>query len=103
MALEEVEVGDPGPGEVRVRHVAVGLNFADTYFRSGLYPSPLPAGLGVEGSGVVEAVGAGVAGFAAGDRVAYTGSPLGAYATTRLMPADSLVKLPDDIPLEPAA
>jgi NADPH2:quinone reductase len=103
LRLESVEVGDPAPGEVRVRHVAVGLNFADTYFRSGLYPSPLPAGLGVEASGVVEAVGAGVAGFAAGDRVAYTGSPLGAYSTTRLMPADSLVKLPHDIAFETAA
>ena len=70
-------MGEPGPGEARVRHVAVGLNFADTYFRSGLYPSALPAGLGVEAAGVVEAVGAGVDNVSAGDRVAYTGSPLG--------------------------
>jgi NADPH2:quinone reductase len=103
MALEEVEVGDPGPGEARVRHVAVGLNFADTYFRTGLYPSPLPAGLGVEAAGVVEAVGPGVIAVAAGDRVAYTGSPLGAYSTARVMPADSLVKLPDAIAFETAA
>src|SRR6188508_469034 len=81
MRLEGVEVGDPGAGEVRVRHVAVGLNFADTYFRTGLYPAPLPAGLGVEGAGVVEAVGPGVDQVSAGDRVAYTGSPLGAYST----------------------
>ena len=84
---EEVDVGDPGPGEVRVRHIAVGLNFADTYFRSGLYPVQLPAGIGVEGSGVVEAVGSGVTHVGVGDRVAYTGSPLGAYSTVRVMPA----------------
>jgi NADPH2:quinone reductase len=103
MRLEEVEVGDPGPGEVRIRHVAVGLNFADTYFRTGLYPAPLPAGLGVEASGVIEAVGAGVTGVRVGDRVAYTGSPLGAYSTARVMPAGSLVKLPDAIAFETAA
>lgn len=103
MRLEEVEVGAPGPGEVRVRHVAVGLNFADTYFRTGLYPAPLPAGLGVEAAGVIEAVGPGVTDFAAGDRVAYTGSPLGAYSTARVMPTASLVKLPDAIAFETAA
>jgi NADPH:quinone reductase-like Zn-dependent oxidoreductase len=103
MNLEDVDVGEPGPGEARVRHVAVGLNFADTYFRSGLYPSALPAGLGVEAAGVVEAVGAGVDNVSAGDRVAYTGSPLGAYSTARVMPADSLVKLPDEIAFETAA
>jgi NADPH:quinone reductase len=103
MNLEDVQVGDPGPGEVRLRHMAVGLNFADTYFRSGLYPSALPAGLGVEGAGLVEAVGAGVELVAPGDRVAYTGSPLGAYSTSRVMPADSLVKLPDEIAFETAA
>jgi NADPH:quinone reductase-like Zn-dependent oxidoreductase len=103
MNLEDVNVGEPGPGEARVRHVAVGLNFADTYFRSGLYPSALPAGLGVEAAGVVEAVGAGVDNVSAGDRVAYTGSPLGAYSTARVMPADSLVKLPDEIAFETAA
>ena len=103
LRLEGVEVGDPGPGEVRVRHVAVGLNFADTYFRSGLYPVSPPSGLGVEAAGVVEAVGPGVDGFKIGDRVAYTGSPLGAYATARVMPAASLVKLPDAIAFETAA
>lgn len=103
MRLERIEVGDPGPGEARVRHVAVGLNFADTYFRTGLYPAPLPAGLGVEASGVVEAVGPGVDGFKPGDRVAYTGSPLGAYSTARVMPVASLVKLPEQIAFETAA
>ncbi|GAA4486052.1 quinone oxidoreductase [Rhodococcus olei] len=100
---ESVEVGDPGPGEVRVRHEAVGLNFADTYFRTGLYPAPLPAGMGVEAAGVVEAVGAGVTDFREGDRVTYTGSPLGAYSTERVMPAEHLIKLPDSIPFETAA
>ncbi|MDH6280957.1 quinone oxidoreductase family protein [Prescottella agglutinans] len=100
---ESVEVGEPGPGEVRIRHEAVGLNFADTYFRTGMYPAPLPAGMGVEAAGVVEAVGAGVEGFAEGDRVTYTGSPLGAYSTERIMPADSLIALPDGIEFETAA
>ncbi|MEU1472498.1 quinone oxidoreductase [Streptomyces sp. NPDC005761] len=100
---ERVTVGDPGPGEVRVRHEAVGLNFADTYFRTGLYPAPLPAGLGVEGAGVVEAVGAGVTHVAEGDRVTYTGSPLGAYSTERIMPAAPLIRLPDGIDSETAA
>ena len=103
MRLEEVAVGDPGPGEVRIRHVAVGLNFADTYFRTGLYPVPLPNGMGVEASGVVEAVGEGVTYVAEGDRVAYTGSPLGAYSTERVMPATPLVKLPDAVSFETAA
>ena len=100
---ETLEVGEPGPGQVRVRHGAVGLNFADTYFRTGLYPAPLPAGMGVEGAGVIEAVGPGVTGFAPGDRVTYTGSPLGAYSTERVMPVESLIKLPDAIPFESAA
>ncbi|MFD9126824.1 quinone oxidoreductase family protein [Kitasatospora sp. NPDC059571] len=100
---EEVEVGAPGPGEVRIRHAAVGLNFADTYFRTGLYPAPLPAGLGVEAAGTIEAVGPGVTGFAEGDRVTYTGSPLGAYSTERVMPTGSLIKLPDAIGFETAA
>jgi NADPH:quinone reductase len=100
---EAVNVGAPGPGEVRVRHEAVGLNFADTYFRSGLYPAELPAGMGVEAAGVVEAVGPDVRGFAEGDRVTYTGSPLGAYSTERVMPADSLIKLPEGIAFETAA
>lgn len=102
---EEVEVGDPGPGQVRLRHDAVGLNFADTYFRSGLYPVPLPAGLGVEAAGVVEAVGPGVTNVAVGDRVTYTGflNTLGAYSTERLIPAAPLVRLPAGITCETAA
>lgn len=103
MKWETVEVGEPGAGEVRVRHEAVGLNFADTYFRSGLYPAALPAGMGVEAAGVIQAVGAGVEGFKEGDRVTYTGSPLGAYSTERVMPADSLIALPDGIEFETAA
>src|SRR4051812_27643261 len=103
LCWERLETGMPGRGEVRVRHLAVGLNFADIYFRTGLYPAQLPAGLGVEAAGVVEAVGPGVAGFAAGDRVTYTGSPLGAYSTERVMPADSLIKLPAAIGFETAA
>src|SRR4051795_5941109 len=100
---EALTVGEPGPGEVRVRHVAVGLNFADTYFRTGLYPAALPAGMGVEAAGVIEAVGPGVVGFAEGDRVTYTGSPLGAYSTERVMAASHLIPLPDAIPFETAA
>jgi NADPH2:quinone reductase len=103
LRYEDVVVGDPGAGEVRVRHVAVGLNFADTYFRLGYYPVPLPNGMGVEASGVIEAVGPGVDGFAVGDRVTYTGSPLGAYSTERVMPVGSLFKLPDSIGHETAA
>ncbi|MFI2477515.1 quinone oxidoreductase family protein [Nocardia xishanensis] len=100
---EDVEVGEPGPGEVRIRHEAVGLNFADTYFRTGLYPSPLPAGMGVEAAGVIEAVGPGVRDFQPGDRATYTGSPLGAYSTERVMPAEHLIGLPDGIGFDVAA
>jgi NADPH:quinone reductase-like Zn-dependent oxidoreductase len=100
---EPVDPGRPGPGEVRVRHEAVGLNFADTYFRTGLYPAPLPAGLGVEAAGVVEAVGEGVTEFGEGDRITYTGSPLGAYSTERVMPVGSLIRLPDAIGSQTAA
>ena len=97
---ESVEVGGPGRGEVRIRHLAVGLNFADIYFRTGLYPAALPAGMGVEAAGVIEAVGPGVTGFAVGDRVTYTGSPLGAYSTERVMDAAPLIRLPDTISFE---
>ncbi len=103
LKIEDVAVGDPGPGEVRIRHAAVGLNFADTYFRLGYYPAPLPGGMGVEAAGTIEAVGEGVTGFAAGDRVTYTGSPLGAYASERVMPAAPLFKLPDSVSFETAA
>lgn len=103
LRVEEVEVGMPGPGEVRIRHVAVGCNFADTYFRSGYYPVQPPCGIGVEGAGIVEAIGDGVTSVAEGDRVAYNGSPLGAYSTERIMPAAPLFKLPDAISFEDAA
>jgi len=95
---EEVEVGDPGPGQVRVRHGAVGLNYIDIYHRTGLYPLPaLPWTLGMEGAGRVEAVGEGVTEFQVGDRVAYASPPVGAYAETRLIAADRVVALPDAI------
>ena len=100
---QAVEVGQPGPGEARVSHRAVGLNYIDTYHRSGLYPLPLPSGIGLEAAGVVEAVGEGVADIAVGDRVAYAGGPVGAYSQARLMPADRLVKLPDAISFEQGA
>jgi NADPH2:quinone reductase len=103
MEYVDVEVGEPGPGEARVRHAACGLNYIDVYFRTGLYPQPLPAGLGMEGAGVVEAVGAGVSHVKPGDRVAYAGRPPGAYAEVRTMPASVLVKLPDAIGFETAA
>jgi NADPH2:quinone reductase len=105
LQLEDVMVGRPGPGQARLRHVAVGLNFADTYFRTGLYPMALPAGMGVEASGVVEAVGEGVTHVAPGDRVTYTGflNTLGAYSTERVMPAAPLIKLPKGIACETAA
>ncbi|MFE3054779.1 quinone oxidoreductase family protein [Nocardia sp. NPDC059239] len=100
---ETADVGEPGPGQVRIRHEAVGLNFADTYFRTGLYPAALPAGMGVEAAGVIEAVGPDITDFRAGDRVTYTGSPLGAYSTERVMPAEHLIRLPQEIPFETAA
>ena len=105
LRYEEVSVGEPGPGQVRLRHAAVGLNYADTYFRNGTYPIPMPNGLGVEAAGVVEAVGEGVSNVAVGDRVTYTGfiNTLGAYATQRLIPAAPLIKLPDSIAFETAA
>jgi NADPH2:quinone reductase len=105
LELEEVAVGKPGPGQARIRHVAVGLNFADTYFRSGFYKVPLPAGMGVEAAGVVEAIGEGVTNVAPGDNVTYTGfiNTLGAYSTERLIPAAPLIKLPEGISCETAA
>ena len=99
----DVEVGAPGPGQAQVRHRAIGLNFIDTYHRSGLYPMPLPSGLGTEGAGDVVAVGAGVTDVKVGDRVAYAGGPLGAYSEVRNMPADRLVKLPGKISYETGA
>ena len=107
LTWEDVTLGSPGPGEVRVRHEAVGLNYIDTYHRGGLYPVPLPTGLGSEAAGVIEAVGpqlsAQLSEFKPGDRVAYAGGPLGAYCEARNMPAAVLVKLPEDIPFEQGA
>ena len=102
MRWEEVEVGEPGPSEVRIRQTAAGLNFIDVYHRTGLYPQPLPFTPGVEGAGVIEAVSPDVRSWKAGDRVAYAG-PIGGYAEQRLIPADRLVRLPDDIGDEQAA
>ena len=99
---EEVQVGAPGPGQVRVKSTAIGLNFVDTYQRSGLYPLPLPFTLGSEGAGVVEAVGPRVKDFKVGDRVAYAG-PIGAYAEVLLRPADRLVKIPAGVDDKTAA
>ena len=105
MRLENVELGEPQAGEVRLRHVAVGLNYADTYFRNGTYPIALPNGIGTEASGVVEAVGEGVTDFVVGDRVTYTGflNTLGAYSVERNIPANTLIKLPEAISCETAA
>jgi NADPH2:quinone reductase len=99
---QEVTVGDPGPGEVRVRNTAVGLNFIDTYHRSGLYPMPLPLTLGSEGAGVIEAVGPKVKGLKVGDRVAYA-QPIGAYAEVLMRPVARLVKIPTGVSDQTAA
>ena len=102
LQLEDVQVGEPGQGQARVRHTAIGVNFIDTYQRSGLYPMQLPATAGNEGAGVVEAVGAGVTTVKSGDRVAYTGQ-VGSYSGQRLLPADRLVKIPEGISDDQAA
>jgi len=103
LVYEDVTVGDPGPDEARVKNNVIGLNFIDTYHRGGLYPMPLPSGLGLEAAGVVEAVGGNVKGLKAGDRVAYAGGPPGAYSESRLIPAHRLVKIPDGVPDRTAA
>ena len=103
MSWEEVAVGDPAPGEARVRHEAVGLNYIDVYHRTGLYPLPLPSGLGLEGAGVVEAIGEGVTEVRPGDRVAYAGGPLGAYSQARCIPAHRLLKIPDSLDCQTGA
>lgn len=97
LQLDDVEVGEPAEGQARIRHTAIGLNFIDTYHRSGLYPLPLPSGVGSEGAGVVEAIGKGVTQVAVGDRVAYAAGPPGAYSEVRLYPAARLVKVPKGI------
>ncbi len=103
LSWESVDLPAPAAGEARVRHLAVGLNFIDTYHRTGLYPLPLPSGIGLEGAGVVEEIGAGVSEVSIGDRVAYAGGPVGAYAQARNMPAHRLLKLPDSISFDSAA
>jgi NADPH2:quinone reductase len=103
MEYVDVDVGAPGPGEATVRHEAIGVNFIDVYFRTGLYPQPLPAGLGMEGAGVVEAVGEGVTEVKPGDRVVYAGRPNGAYAQVRNMPSAQLVVLPEKIDFDTGA
>jgi NADPH2:quinone reductase len=103
MKLVDIEVGEPGPGEIRIIHKACGLNFIDVYHRNGTYPLPLPAGLGMEGAGVVDAVGEGVEHLKVGDRAAYASQPPGAYCTARVMPAKNVVKLPDAISFETGA
>lgn len=103
LVYEPVEIDAPAAGEVRIRQHAVGLNYIDVYFRTGLYPQPLPGGLGMEAAGEVTAVGDGVSALKAGDRVAYVGQPPGAYAQERVMPAERLVKLPDAIGYDDAA
>ena len=103
MQLVDVAVGEPGPGEIRIRHHAVGLNFIDVYQRTGLYQNPLPLQLGMEGAGVVEAVGEGVTHLLPGDRAAYASNPPGSYSEARVMPAKCVVKLPDAIAFDTAA
>jgi NADPH2:quinone reductase len=103
LRYEPINIGDPGPGEVRIRHTAIGINFIDVYHRNGLYPVPMPSGIGLEAAGVIEAVGTGVVDFAEGDRVGYGVGPIGAYATARIAPADMLVPLPGLVSDEVAA
>src|SRR5450830_1845702 len=103
LKLVTVTVGEPGPGEIRIRHHAVGLNFIDVYQRSGLYPMPMPLQLGMEAAGVVEAVGAGVTHLKVGDRAAYASQPPGSYCDLRVLPAKNVCKLPDAIAFETGA
>ncbi len=103
MQLVDVTVGDPGPGEIRIRHHACGLNYIDVYQRTGLYANPLPLTLGMEGAGIVEAVGEGVTHLKAGDRAAYASNPPGSYSQARVMPAKNVVKLPEGIAFDTAA
>lgn len=103
MEVVEVETPEPGPGQVRVRHEAIGLNFIDIYHRTGLYPLPYPSGLGMEAAGIVEAVGQGVDRFRVGDRIAYASGPIGAYAEAHVVNAAQAVHVPDSVPLKTAA
>ncbi|MFN3496518.1 MAG: quinone oxidoreductase family protein, partial [Hydrogenophaga sp.] len=103
LVIDTVEVGDPGPGEVRIRHHAIGLNYIDVYQRTGLYPNAMPLALGMEGAGVIEAVGPGVTHLKAGDRAAYAANPPGSYSDVRVMPAMNVCQLPDAIDFETGA
>ena len=103
LQLVDVAVGEPGPGEIRIRHQACGLNFIDVYQRTGLYPNPLPLTLGMEGAGIVEAVGEGVTHLVAGDRAAYASNPPGSYSEVRVMPAKTVMRLPEAIAFDTAA
>ena len=103
LQLIDLPVGEPGPGEIRIRHHACGLNFIDVYQRTGLYANPLPLTLGMEGAGVVEAVGSGVTHLKVGDRAAYASNPPGSYSEVRVMPAKTVVRLPDNIAFDTAA
>ena len=103
MRVVDVEVGAPGPGEIRIRHHACGLNFIDVYQRTGLYQNPLPLNLGMEAAGLVEAVGEGVTHLKVGDRAAYASNPPGSYSEVRVMPAKTVCKLPDGIAFDTAA
>lgn len=103
MTFEDRPLGTPGPGEILIRHEAIGLNFLDVYQRSGTYPMPLPTALGMEGAGIVEAVGEGVTHLKPGDRAAYASNPPGAYSEARVMPAGQVVKIPDALSFEQAA
>lgn len=103
LQIVDVQVGEPGPGQVRIRHHAVGLNFIDVYHRTGLYPLNMPAGIGMEAAGVIEAVGEGVTHLQVGDRAAYASNPPGSYSERRVMPAMCVCKLPDAISFETGA
>ena len=103
LKLKDIKLGDPNPDEVQIKHVAIGLNYIDTYHRSGLYPVPLPSGIGLEASGMIEKVGDKVKNFKVGDSVAYAAAPIGSYSTHRNYPTKNLVKVPDSVDLETAA
>jgi len=103
LELKEINLGKPGPDEVLIEHVAIGLNYIDIYHRSGLYPVNLPSGIGAEASGIIKEIGSNVKDFKVGDRISYAGIPLGAYSTHRIYPTKNLVKVPDNIELDIAA
>ena len=100
LELKDIKISDPKSGEVLIKQVAIGLNYIDTYHRSGLYPVPLPSGIGLEGAGIIQKVGTDCDGFKEGDKVAYAAAPIGSYATHRIYPIKSLVKVPEGIDLE---